>query len=141
VHGAGEATIPPSLLLRAVALRHICARCRPAEAWSEVRQHTKEDSGAPMPTTTTLESLRKIASAKRSLLNKAKHLAEAEGRVVEEVRRLLSSLGYTLVGMDGHGAATTRRSPRSRTRKTLPKTLNARSVTAAFRSRCTWRAT
>jgi len=81
---------------------------------------------------TTLESLTKIASAKRSLLDKANHLAEAEGRVVEEVRHLLSSLGYTLVATDGQGAATTCQSPRSRTRKPLPKTLKCPKCARRF---------
>jgi uncharacterized C2H2 Zn-finger protein len=85
----------------------------------------KEDATAMAKT--FLASLKQIASAKRSLRDKTKHLAEAERRVVEEVRRLLSGLGYTLVATDGQGAAAarvpTRSSPRSRTRKALPKTL------------------
>jgi uncharacterized C2H2 Zn-finger protein len=72
---------------------------------------------------TLFDSLKQITSAKLSLKDKTKHLAEAERRVVDEVRRLLSSIGYTLAATDGQGTTATRSSPRRRTRKTLPKTL------------------
>lgn len=69
----------------------------------------------------TLDTLTKIASAQRSLKDKAKLLAEAERRVVEQIRGLLSGLGYGLVATEDRGAAD--RSPRRRTGKPLPKTL------------------
>jgi uncharacterized C2H2 Zn-finger protein len=72
---------------------------------------------------TLLDSLKQIVSAKASLRDKTKRLAEVERRVVEEVRRLLSSIGYVLAATDGQGATTARPSPKSRARKTLPKTL------------------
>jgi len=72
---------------------------------------------------TLLDSLKQIAGAKLSLRDETKHLAEAERRVVEEVRHLLSSIGYGLVATDGQRATTARSSPRSRPRKALPKTL------------------
>ena len=69
---------------------------------------------------TTLDSLTKIASARLSLRNKADRLVEAERRVLEEVRRLLSGVGYSVVPMGGGDGG--KRSAKRPTR-TLPKTL------------------
>ena len=67
-----------------------------------------------------LDSLRKIASARMSLRDKADRLVEAERRVIEEVGRLLSGVGYSLVPIgDREGG---KRSARRSTRA-LPKTL------------------
>ena len=70
---------------------------------------------------TTLDTLTKVASAKRSLKDKAEHLAEAERRIIKDVRRLLSGLGYGLVGMGDEGAS--KRSSPQRRARALPKTL------------------
>jgi len=69
---------------------------------------------------TALDSLTKIASARVSLRDKTDRLVEAERRVIEEVGRLLSGVGYSLVPIgDREGG---KRSARRPTRA-LPKTL------------------
>jgi uncharacterized C2H2 Zn-finger protein len=70
---------------------------------------------------TALDSLRKIASARVSLKDKADRLVEAERRVIEEVGRLLSGVGYSLVPT-GDRAGDGKR-PARRPTRVLPKTL------------------
>ena len=69
---------------------------------------------------TALDSLTKIASARVSLKDKADRLVEAERRVIEEVGRLLSGVGYSLVPIGTREGG--KRSARRPTRA-LPKTL------------------
>jgi len=69
---------------------------------------------------TSLDSLTKIANARASLRSRATRIVEAERRVIDEVRRLLSNVGYSLVSESGHDG--NRALPRRRGRA-LPKTL------------------
>ena len=69
---------------------------------------------------TSLGSLTKIASARLNLRNKTNRLVEAERRAIDEVRGLLSSIGYGLVPIGGPDAG---RRPAERRKRALPKTL------------------
>jgi hypothetical protein len=69
---------------------------------------------------TSLDSLTKIASAKLSLRDKTDRLVEAERRVIDEIKRLLSGVGYSVVPAGGQDGG--KRSARRATRL-LPKTL------------------
>ena len=68
---------------------------------------------------TTLDSLTKIASARMNLRDRANRLVEAERRVIDEVRKLLSGMGYGLVPL-GSREGGARSASRSRP---LPRTL------------------
>ena len=69
---------------------------------------------------TSLDSLTKIASARMNLKNKANRLVEAERRAIEDVRRLLSGVGYGLVPI---GTPDPGRRPAERRKRALPKAL------------------
>lgn len=71
---------------------------------------------------TSLDSLTKIATARLSLTDKANRLVEAEQRAIDEVRRLLSGIGYDLVPIAGKGTER-RPAPAHRRTRVLPKTL------------------
>lgn len=69
---------------------------------------------------TSLDSLTKIASARLSLRDRADRLVQAERRVIDEIRRLLSGVGYSVVPMGGRDGG--KHSAQRRTRP-LAKTL------------------